>query len=349
MTAPEKRFFKLYALSFKKNNSIVKLFDDIKCPVIFNPCNFTPWNPAIPKPFDTKSNNEVLGKKKPIPIKPKPCTEPPIVPILEAELAHLENIMINSIQLYTKKCTKIGIPEDNDNEIVLETDDKYNELLMQAKLLKRYGNSTKLQVNLADAYIKLGKYEKGRSTMDQVYTNAHSSRKKQLCLKRAVNELKVQKGLNKWTWRDMPEAETKLLQELTTYDNAVGNEANAIWFNNVKRKPYFVKVKIPKGAKEIVDQPVLNIPDTKPTDNVNVVQLYPNPANTYINLKSDNIDLQEVSLNIIDINGNKQPLVEIERNEHNTKLDVSKLQSGLYIVIISNDQGIIEQHKFMKL
>ncbi|MEZ4796800.1 MAG: T9SS type A sorting domain-containing protein [Flavobacteriaceae bacterium] len=76
----------------------------------------------------------------------------------------------------------------------------------------------------------------------------------------------------------------------------------------------------------------------------NKITIYPNPALSEINFKSNNFNLIENSnYNIVDINGK----VVLSGTISNKKVDVSKLNTGLYFVNI-NANGIKQTLKFIK-
>jgi hypothetical protein len=64
-------------------------------------------------------------------------------------------------------------------------------------------------------------------------------------------------------------------------------------------------------------------------------KVFPNPANTIVNITSNNKNIKEITLS--DMQG--RLLKTIEVNNINTQLDISNYQAGTYILIIKTDYG----------
>jgi len=80
-----------------------------------------------------------------------------------------------------------------------------------------------------------------------------------------------------------------------------------------------------------------------PTFEENIFSFYPNPANNYINITSNNIQ-DETTIRIFDITGKqvlKQTLIE-------SVLDVSMLHSGVYIIKINQNNKVEAQRLVIK-
>lgn len=64
--------------------------------------------------------------------------------------------------------------------------------------------------------------------------------------------------------------------------------------------------------------------------------IYPNPANNFINIQIANDDFQAFNMKIIDLSG--RVFIENEILNSRTKLELSALQSGIYILILENPE-----------
>lgn len=73
------------------------------------------------------------------------------------------------------------------------------------------------------------------------------------------------------------------------------------------------------------------------------VNIYPNPSKNYINIKSN--DLINSTLTITSLTGNKIKTIELITNL--TSIDISNLNSGIYLISIKKDEQIYYK-KFMK-
>lgn len=73
------------------------------------------------------------------------------------------------------------------------------------------------------------------------------------------------------------------------------------------------------------------------------INVSPNPAKDFLNISSDRITIQSVS--IADING--RTIKQIELNQTNSSIDVSDLLAGVYILNIQSDEGKLVK-KFIK-
>ena len=90
------------------------------------------------------------------------------------------------------------------------------------------------------------------------------------------------------------------------------------------------------GATEVitftitgVDEYVLN----------NGISLYPNPASNYVEIRTNNEDINITSLNVYDVYGKLLRTINVTENP--TRIDVSDLADGMYFVRISSDKGMV--------
>jgi len=74
--------------------------------------------------------------------------------------------------------------------------------------------------------------------------------------------------------------------------------------------------------------------------------VYPNPVNDQLNFEFSNLDIVEVEARVIDMQG--RIMSNIILDSANTTLDVSALSAGLYQVIISDGNNILDTKKLIK-
>ncbi len=74
--------------------------------------------------------------------------------------------------------------------------------------------------------------------------------------------------------------------------------------------------------------------------------VYPNPVNDQLNFQLSSLDIDELEVRIIDMQG--RIMSNVKLNSANTTLDVSALSSGLYQVIISDGNNILDTKKLVK-
>jgi hypothetical protein len=71
--------------------------------------------------------------------------------------------------------------------------------------------------------------------------------------------------------------------------------------------------------------------------------LFPNPSSTKSTISFHNGVKQAVEMNLIDLQGKKCMAIvsqEFEEGEHSTEIDVSTLESGIYLVQVKTERGI---------
>ena len=75
--------------------------------------------------------------------------------------------------------------------------------------------------------------------------------------------------------------------------------------------------------------------------------VYPNPAKDKISLETIDSDNTINTVEIIDITGKQLKIIENETLSQNKTIDISDLQSGVYVLIINTDKGRVTK-KFIK-
>jgi hypothetical protein len=83
---------------------------------------------------------------------------------------------------------------------------------------------------------------------------------------------------------------------------------------------------------------------SNPTFNENTVSLYPNPAQNILNIQNTANNLSK--LQIYDLNGRLLQNHAMQTNE--VSLDVSQLNSGIYLVVLENEMGHQISRKIVK-
>jgi hypothetical protein len=87
-----------------------------------------------------------------------------------------------------------------------------------------------------------------------------------------------------------------------------------------------------------ISDTTVNITETQQlNDNINV---YPNPANTVLNIDfSNDYNIRNTTIEIVDING--KTILKLKIANVSTQLDIKKMNSGLYLMKIQNDKNLI--------
>jgi len=81
-------------------------------------------------------------------------------------------------------------------------------------------------------------------------------------------------------------------------------------------------------------------------DSKNILNIYPNPTKNHITF---NFDKSYRDIEIIDLYGKKQTNFQILENSNKTiKLDVSKLEEGIYFISVLNSDLSIKKIKLLK-
>jgi len=71
------------------------------------------------------------------------------------------------------------------------------------------------------------------------------------------------------------------------------------------------------------------------------IDIFPNPAKDRIYIDFDNVDISEAEISIYDMSGKKQFNIHKSKNEKLLRIDANKLQSGLYLIEIKSEEGIV--------
>ncbi|UUV20149.1 S8 family serine peptidase [Paenimyroides aestuarii] len=80
---------------------------------------------------------------------------------------------------------------------------------------------------------------------------------------------------------------------------------------------------------------------------LNNLTLYPNPVNTQLNIEGDLQTLKNANIAIFDVSGKKVKEFNMEFNANNVNLDVSELNTGIYMIKISKE-NVQQSYKFIK-
>ncbi|MGD9994791.1 MAG: T9SS type A sorting domain-containing protein [Salinivirgaceae bacterium] len=75
------------------------------------------------------------------------------------------------------------------------------------------------------------------------------------------------------------------------------------------------------------------------------IALYPNPSNEYVDIYLENVKCTSCFINIYDIQGNLQKSKRVEMN--NPRIDISNLDSGIYIIKISDNEILLKIEKLL--
>jgi hypothetical protein len=75
------------------------------------------------------------------------------------------------------------------------------------------------------------------------------------------------------------------------------------------------------------------------------IKLYPNPARDYLNVQWDIPLQEEAKAKVIDVTGKVIKEFKLERGNRFYNLKTSSLKTGMYNLILTNQQG---EHKMMK-
>jgi hypothetical protein len=89
---------------------------------------------------------------------------------------------------------------------------------------------------------------------------------------------------------------------------------------------------------------------TKDISNTASVTAYPNPATTETVIEMDLTDVKQAAIALIDVNGRtvlRKTLQEGIGSKTNIALDVSKIPSGIYYLIIASEKGQIGMKKIV--
>jgi len=100
----------------------------------------------------------------------------------------------------------------------------------------------------------------------------------------------------------------------------------------------FSRFKIEVGDANNISVGINNI-----NNNHNAVNLFPNPANNFINL-TNLANAQKISI----ANAIGQTVREINVNAENMQLNISDLHSGVYFILINNQNGSVQTKYFVK-
>jgi len=74
-------------------------------------------------------------------------------------------------------------------------------------------------------------------------------------------------------------------------------------------------------------------------NNTNLVEIYPNPATSYLNINLTDSELKNVNFELYDIIGNKVNIETQELASDKYRIPVEKLHMGYYVLIVSDAQS----------
>ena len=74
--------------------------------------------------------------------------------------------------------------------------------------------------------------------------------------------------------------------------------------------------------------------------------IYPNPTQGAFNIKFESVDIEKVSISIVDISGKE--VLNLKPTSQSFNIDISELKNGSYICAISNDSELIGTNKITK-
>lgn len=96
--------------------------------------------------------------------------------------------------------------------------------------------------------------------------------------------------------------------------------------------------------------PIYKINGNIQTDNLLVTIVYPNPSQSKIVLKAENIEAGLYTIDIISLNGEffYQEIVDIAAKTYEHDIDISRLTNGTYFVILSQNNKPVNSVKFIK-
>ena len=85
-----------------------------------------------------------------------------------------------------------------------------------------------------------------------------------------------------------------------------------------------------------------------PDNSYNSLKIFPNPANTEIQIDLPILPNVGSSLLIYDLFGRKQDEVYIPRNQYQARIDISQYSPGVYIAVLKDENKILGRGKFIK-
>ena len=83
-----------------------------------------------------------------------------------------------------------------------------------------------------------------------------------------------------------------------------------------------------------------------PENQLNQLHLFPNPADNSITLKLNNKPISRIA--IFDLQGRMVYWHDLESSSNRFEIELTKFNSGLYIVQVESTEGIVSSSKFVK-
>ncbi|MEQ8362168.1 MAG: T9SS type A sorting domain-containing protein [Cyclobacteriaceae bacterium] len=136
------------------------------------------------------------------------------------------------------------------------------------------------------------------------------------------------------TWKEVTKTESDYNEEGNLVVLTYYQLENEIWVNSSRRKYYYQQ-----------EEMITALEETHPTNPINEIILFPNPASHHVELKFDsqNIEWSILSLNGLVLNNGNMNLNE----DPNNLIDISTLAPGMYLIEIHSGSSI-ERRKFIK-
>lgn len=100
------------------------------------------------------------------------------------------------------------------------------------------------------------------------------------------------------------------------------------------------KPKEPNDHSTIQNISIFEYLSMKDVDNPIITTIFPNPVNTYINIKVSNSNLGKYTLNVTDVLGKVHLTTTNEFNELH-KVDVAQIPNGYYFLVLKNTSGSV--------
>ena len=76
------------------------------------------------------------------------------------------------------------------------------------------------------------------------------------------------------------------------------------------------------------------------------ISVYPNPTNSFLHLRSEEITFEGISYSLVDISGNV--IGHGELNESLTSIDITSISTGQYILNVMSGESMLKSFKIIK-
>ena len=140
------------------------------------------------------------------------------------------------------------------------------------------------------------------------------------------------------------------LQAQETYTSSGGNATGTTGNMSYTVGQAFYSTKTGTSGNYIIEgvqQPyeITILISEETANNINLTA-YPNPTNDYLNINLNNYESNNVTFQLLDMNGKVLKFGKIKDQE--TKIDVTNLPSTIYIVKINDNNKVIKIFKIIK-